>query len=76
MQLKTKTVTVYTTADGVEHADHMSATIHELKLIMAKNITAGEPADLDAIAVTVFNNKDDIVDLVKTFNKINSQKVR
>ena len=73
MKLKTKTITVYTADDGSEHTDHMSAVMVDL-FVMFKLAHGEDMMDADMAANTVFNNREKLADLFRSYNKIEGQK--
>lgn len=72
MKTKSKTTTVYIDEAGVEHKDHKSAAVADIALLLDKEWGHNMFA-LDAAQI-VFDNKDKIADVVRSYNKIDAQK--
>lgn len=72
MKVKTKTISVYVAEDGKEFDNHRDAVIHDISLILPPSGIMGKSSY--EMAVYFFENRERILELIKGFNKVDSQK--
>lgn len=72
MKVKSKNISVYVDENGQEHENHIDAVMADLSILLGKNW--GQNMSAEDAAQVVFDGRDQITDLFRSFNKINGQK--